>query len=276
MNRRSFLAAALAAPAFVHLLASCGDDNDESSGITFPGGPNDVVVKVTSEGGFVPVGFAFVNTPTVLISGDGRVFEPGAITLEYPGPLLMPVFVRTISNEGITKVLELAGAAGLLGPAPDYSMEEMVIADAPTTVLTIQANGTTYVHRAEALGMDQPDGGPSTPARQNLLAFITALADLPAVAGAGEVGEPRPFEPEQYRFQAMEVDPANFDPAPTIEEWPADAGVALRDATVCGMAPASAVGAVLAAADQLTFFTDGDEVVYQLFAAGVLPGDAEC
>ena len=34
-------------------------------------------------------------------------------------------------------------------------------------------------------------------------------------------------------------------------------------------------GVGLTAADQLTFFREGD-VVYQVFAAGMLPGDAEC
>ncbi|HAP74970.1 MAG TPA: hypothetical protein DCR14_02710 [Acidimicrobiaceae bacterium] len=276
MNRRSFLVAALATPLMAQLLVACGEDSEEEGGITFPGGPNDVVLKVTSEGGFVPAGFAFVNTPSLLISGDGRAFEPGAITLEYPGPLLMPMFVRSISDDGITKVLQLAESAGLLATPPDYTVENLLIADAPTTVLTIQANGTTYVHRAEALGMDQPDGGASTPARENLAAFIATLVDLGAVAGAAEVGEPTLFAPERFRFQAMEVDPEGFDPAPTIEEWPADAGVALADATVCATAPASAVGALFGGADQLTFFTDGDDVVYQLFVAGMLPGDADC
>ena len=184
MNRRSFLVAALATPLMAQLLVACGEDSEEEGGITFPGGPNDVVLKVTSEGGFVPAGFAFVNTPSLLISGDGRAFEPGAITLEYPGPLLMPMFVRSISDDGITKVLQLAESAGLLATPPDYTVENLLIADAPTTVLTIQANGTTYVHRAEALGMDQPDGGASTPARENLAAFIATLVDLGAVAGA--------------------------------------------------------------------------------------------
>lgn len=63
MNRRSFLTvlgAPFLAPVAASLLAACGDDETEA-GITHPMGPNDVVVKVTSEGGFVPEGFMFIN-----------------------------------------------------------------------------------------------------------------------------------------------------------------------------------------------------------------------
>ena len=57
--------------------------------------------------------------------------------------------------------------------------------------------------------------------------------------------------------------------------WPAGTGVLLAEAATCATATAEGVGQVLTAADQLTFFREGD-VVYQVFAAGMLPGDAEC
>lgn len=278
MNRRSFLTllgAPVLAPAVATFLTACGDDDE--GGITHPTGANDVVLRIGYEGGFVPAGFAFVNLPTLLISGDGRVFEQGAITLEFPGPLMTPVFVRSISDAGIGAVLQLAEDAGLLAAPPDYEIPgDVAIADAPTTVVTIVANGKEYRHAAYALGIDQPDGGPSTPARDNLQAFVQLLADLPKVAGAKEVGESLPFLAERYRFQAMGVDPEAWtDPAPTVLPWPEEIGVRLADAETCAMVAADAVGAVFEEADQLTFFEEED-VVYQLFVAPVLPGDAEC
>ncbi len=279
MNRRSFLTvlgAPFLAPVAASLLAACGDDETEA-GITHPMGPNDVVVKVTSEGGFVPEGFMFINQPTVLISGDGRAFEPGMTTMEFPGPLMSPVFVRSISEAGIAKVLQLADDAGLLGPAPDYELPgDVGIADAPNTVVSIFANGREYRHVAYALGLDQMDGGPSTPARDNLQTFVTLLADLPAVAGAAEVGEATPYLADRYRFQATVVNPADWaDPAPTVVPWPADAGVKLVDAADCAILEADAVAATLEGATQLTFFEEA-EAVYQLWIGPLLPGDAEC
>ena len=120
MNRRNFLSTALGVPALAAmagslstLLAACGDD-EAATEPSYADGPNDVVLSIRYEGGFVPMGFAFVNTPTLLVSGDGRVFEPGMQTLEFPGPLLSPVMVRPISAAGIRKVIRLAGDAGLL------------------------------------------------------------------------------------------------------------------------------------------------------------------
>jgi len=282
VNRRNFLSTALGVPALAAmagslstLLAACGDD-EAATEPSYADGPNDVVLSIRYEGGFVPMGFAFVNTPTLLVSGDGRVFEPGMQTLEFPGPLLSPVMVRPISAAGIRKVIRLAGDAGLLAAPPDYSLPGgMMVADAPTTVVTITVGGQTYRHAAEALGLGIGDGT-STPARDNLAAFVEVMTDITAVAGTGEVGEPIPFDPDRYRLQAMEANPADWgEPAPTVVDWPAGTGVVLAEAATCATATAEGVGQVLTAADQLTFFREGD-VVYQVFAAGMLPGDAEC
>ena len=185
------------------------------------------------------------------------------------------MFTRAFAA-GIRKVIRLAGDAGLLAAPPDYSLPGgMMVADAPTTVVTITVGGQTYRHAAEALGLGIGDGT-STPARDNLAAFVEVMTDITAVAGTGEVGEPIPFDPDRYRLQAMEANPADWgEPAPTVVDWPAGTGVVLAEAATCATATAEGVGQVLTAADQLTFFREGD-VVYQVFAAGMLPGDAEC
>lgn len=277
MNRRAFLAALAGAPALAALLAACGDDKKTASRLTFEPNPDEVVVRIGYEGGFVPQGTAFVNQPSLLISGDGRVFTPGAVPAIFPGPLLMPMFVRSITPAGIDKVLELAEEAGLIGAIPDYSLPEgNLIADASDTVVTISVNGQRYEHRANALGFDSPDGGPSTPARDNLLTFVNLIGDLPAIAGADNLGADEPFIAEQYRFQAMVVDPTQWvDPAPTIVEWPADLGVVLAESLQCATLAGAAAEPLFANATQLTFFQEGDDV-YQLAIAGVLPGDPLC
>ena len=56
-----------------------------------------------------------------------------------------------------------------------------------------------------------------------------------------------------------------------MEEWPADVSVRLADATECTVVPAGEVGDLLAAANQLTFFSD-DGTTYQLLARPALPG----
>jgi hypothetical protein len=280
MNRRTFLTALIGTPALAAIIAACGDDSvqgtDTQPGLAFevPTAPDAVVMRIGYEGGYVAQGTNFIHMPTLLISGAGRVFTPGATTLQYPGSLLPAIFERSITPAGIQQLVTQADAAGLLGAIPDYSLPEgVMIADASDTVVTITVNGATYEHRANALGFDTPDGGPSTPARDNLQKFVEAMADLPTAAGAANVGVDAPFQATSYRFQAMAVDPTQWtDPAPTVVPWPADTGVVLADSTENGNVRADKVAALFESATQLTFFEENG-VVYQLAVIASLPGD---
>ncbi len=276
MNRRSFLAALAGTPALAALIAACGADSRRTF-TSIPSGPQDVVIKITNEGGFVPPGFLFVNLPSLLISGDGRVFTPGASLEIYPGPLLPAINERSITEEGIRKALQLADDAGLLGGPLDYSLPEGIgIADASDTVVVINVNGKIYEHRANALGFDTPDGKSSTPARDNLNTFVTLISDIAKVAGSANVGDEHSFAPEQYRFQAAVVDPTQFtDPSPTVVAWPDGTGAVLAESLQCATVDAAGVDELFAAATQLTFFEEA-AVTYQLSVVGVLPGDATC
>lgn len=286
MNRRTFLAAVLGTPALAALIAACGDDSTAGSSYDFQDSPDEVVVRIGYEGGFVGPGVLFSSLPTFLLTGDGRAFTPGAVPAIYPGPLLMPMFERSVTKQGIEKILKLADDAGLLGEIPDYELPDgPVVMDASDTVVVINVNGKTYTHSANALGMGLPDdntGGDTgarpeaTPARENLLRFVTLMADISKVAGAGNVGPDGPWSPDSYRFQAMVVvDPTQFEPAPTIVEWTAATGVVLADSAQCAKVAADKVDDLFANANQLTFFEE-DEVIYQLAVVGVLPGDAVC
>lgn len=293
MNRRIFLTAFMGAPAVAALLAACGDNtvlpadstatpDTSAQGIPHPTGADEVVIRIGYEGGFVMPTTLFQRVPNLLVSGDGRAFQPGPQPAIYPGQLLPALTVRTIDEAGVQAVLELARTGGLLAAAPDYSVppDAPQVADAPNTVVTINANGTSYVHSAYALGI----GGETTeatPARTALLKFVTAMGDLASVAGAAHVGTDAVYTPERYRVRAMPTDPAQFtDPAPTVLPWPADTGVTLASASNCAVAEAAKVGEVLTNANQLTFFTEKDasgaEVTYELAAIAQLPGDEAC
>ena len=298
LSRRTLLLGAVAVPSLAALVTACGDDSsdggsgspdtaapDTSGGNTTPGtgagtaiehptGATDVVIRIAYEGGFVPQGYAFTNTPTLVVAGDGHAYTPGVMTMQFPGPLVAPSTVRTISEAGIQALLQEASSAGLLAPPPEYPRNDM-IADAPDTVVTIQAGGSTYVHRAYALGIDAEEADPG---RKALADFVAVATDLNATAGAATLGPEEMFEPAAYRFQAQpttEAELAGIDPAPTITDWPAATGVDLAAASWCASALADAVGPTFAAADSNTVFRQG-AALYRLFAAAVLPGDAAC
>ena len=275
LDRRSFLAAALAVPALAAVLTSCGKDNKAAGkSIEHATGHEDLVLRVGFEGGFTAPQFQFVRVPTLLISGDGCAIAAGVQTQQYPGPLLPALTERSINEAGIQKVLELAEAAKLLQPPPDYSVE-MTIADAPDTVVILRANGQTYEHRAYALGMGTPE---TTPARKALADFVAAVGDLTSVAGATNLGTEKMLVPASYRIRATVVtdaDLANYDQTvpPVKVAWPTDAGVSLASASTCAVAQAAKVDAVLKSATQLTFFTEAG-AIYEVAAVATLPGDS--
>lgn len=296
MDRRNFLTALIGTPAVAALIAACGDNTvqpgDTSpggggtpgsdttttvTGISHPTGAEEMLLRIGYEGGFVSPDMLFARLPTLLITGDGRAIVQGVVPAIYPGPLLTPLFQRSIDETGIQAVLALARDKGLLAAAPDYAVppEGPMVADAPDTVVEVAANGTSYRHQAYALGIDSDN---STPARNALNEFVIAMSDLPAVAGAEHVGNEEPFAPTSFRVRATPVDPAQFtDPSPTIREWSADTGIVLAQASNCAVADATKVAALFAEANQLTFFTEADAsgtlVTYQLAVVQVLPGD---
>ncbi|MFN8021435.1 MAG: hypothetical protein U0Q03_07905 [Acidimicrobiales bacterium] len=307
MSRRRLLAGLagtlVAVPAFAAVLAACGDPDDEpagttpdTSGTTTPGSTpgtgadgsiehgtdaTAAIIRLSYEGGFVAPDTLFVNVPAVVVAGDGRVYSPAPVTAIYPGPLVQPYTVRTISEAGIQMLLADASAQGLLGAAPDYSAE-MMIADAPDTVVRIAAGGGTYEHRAYALGMGIDSAGnpadESTEPRRKLWAFVQQLTDLPATVGAAALGAESLFTPAAYRLRATAVDEASLgglDVEPTFVDWPSSTGVSLAASAECASATAEQIGTLFADATQTTYFREGG-TTYQLAVAVVLPGDAGC
>lgn len=266
-------------------VAACGSDSDSpaaddslppvTDGYEHPVGADEVVIEYAEIGGFTTREFTFQQTPRLLVSGDGRVFSPGAQIEIYPGPLLPAVQVQPVSDQGIQSMLAAADEAGLFR---DVEYEQPTnIADASTARVTINVNGETFVHEAYALGLALPGSSSdeSTPERQALADFIAELNDLPTLVGADELGEQTNFEPSQHGIEALVVDDlaayGTDDIEPTVIDWPADASVRLAEASTCTVVSADEVGELLLEANQLTFFADAD-VTYQVLAKPILPG----
>ncbi len=278
-------------------LAACGDDSTDDAGSdtgsTLPpatdtnGDANgdgderpteadEVVLEYSEVGGFTTREFAFQRTPNLLVSGGNEAFRPGAQIAIFPGPLLPAVQVQDITDDGIQNLLAAADDAGLLA---DVEYEDPTnIADATTARLVINVNGETFVHEAYALGFSGPGGadGESTPERQALADFVFGLGDLAAVVGPENLAtDAELYEPDEFAVEALPVDDLDAYTRdgiePTVVPWPADAGVALADATTCTVIPAAGVADTFASANQLTFFDDGG-TVHQVFVRPVLPG----
>jgi len=301
VSRRRLLTGLVVTPLLAAAVAACGDPDTEPAATdpttgptatdpTATGSPGEAIVHPTDatsavvhfayEGGFVPVDVAFTRLPNLVVSGDGRVYRPAATTAIYPGPLVQPFTVRTITEDGVQTLLALAEEHGLLAPPPDYAAE-LNIADAPDTVVRLQAADGSYEHRAYALGIATADDDPEselTEPRRRLARFVQALVALEDTVGAAELGEETIVEPQAYRMRATAIDESTLgglEVEPTFVDWPVDTGIDLATASSCATVTATQVGDTFADATQTTYFRQ-DGATYQLAVAIVLPGDTGC
>lgn len=245
-----------------------------ADGIEHPTGADDVVLQISSMGGFVPVDHDFAALPWLLVTGDGRVIQQGPQIEIYPGPLLPNVLQRTTSEAGIQALLRLAEEHDLFR-AVEYE-DARNIADAPFTIVTISANGATYEHNAYALGL-RGDGTETDEARANLAAFVEQANDVVTAAGADTLGPEEPFEATSYLIRARVADASALDGdiEPTMVDWPADAPIRLADASECATLPVEGFADLFASANQLTWYVE-DGITYQLVVKPQLPGVPAC
>jgi hypothetical protein len=260
-------------------------------GIAHLTGPNDLVLRVEQVGGFVPPSVTLVRLPAVSLFGDGRLITEGAQTEIYPQPALPPLLVQQLSETGVQRILELARDAGLLGK--DASYVQGGVADAPTTVFTVNADGGHHVVQATALGLDRGPG--SGGVSQGELAALRALERFQgqlavpgAVLPAGSVGDSHPYDPEALRLFVTRGTPSS-DPGldePAVA-WPlstplAEFGTVVPDAGLgpvrCGTVDGADLDGLMPSVRRATqispWTSDGD--TFGIAFRPLLPDESGC
>jgi hypothetical protein len=270
------------------MLAACAEtpiDPGDGGGIDHATSPDHVLVRVSYEGGFVPLEWTFTNFPFYSLYGDGTLVLPGAQIEIYPGPALPAMSSRHVDEAGIQAILEEAIAALEDVPADLNDLGFMGIADASTTVITVSAGGVDRTIRVYALGelTERPDGMPEREyeARlrlQELVALLTGSGDwLPE----GSLGPEGAYEASAARLFFGAYRPAE-DLAQEPVPWPLDGGLAGFGGSVpagdyrCGVvqdADWDAVHAAATSANTLTPWTDAGER-YSILFRPLLPDEA--
>jgi hypothetical protein len=202
--------------------STTGAGSGGSGGIEHPMGPNDLVLKVATGGGFVAPAAHYKEFPSFALYGDGRLITQGAQIEIYPGPALPSLQVTRITEDGVQAILEAAKAAGLLGP--DRKYEFMTISDAPTTTFTLVAAGSRHVISVYALSEATGAGGQGIPpaelqARQALAGFLGQLGDLGSWLPNGSVSEEGAYTFDELRIFVLDQAPS---PDPGLEQKPVD------------------------------------------------------
>ncbi len=260
------------------------------SSYSYPTGSDQVVVRIDSGGGFISPDVTLTQLPSYSLMGDGAAITPGAVPAIYPGPAMAPMFQQTYSGPAIEKILQLAKTDGLMGPTKDYTnLGSIGIADAPTTTITVVADGQTHTFHFYALG---ELGGTKPPqmsqaefdARTGALDFSKKTADASWLP-AGSVGQSQTYEPTGIRVysKAYQADPNMTEPA---VDWPLSPDLAQFGQPVsgagepmrCGVVTGSDLATLLPLvekANQLTPWTSGGKE-YTLLFRPLLPDETGC
>ena len=271
----------------------------ETGAIEHPTGAEAVLV-VGSEGGFVPIQFTATMLPAFVLLGDGRVIMQGPQSLEFPGPAYPPLIERTLTEEGIQQVLEGVGETNLFTSDLELNAGQGICADCASTVFTVNAAGQEVTVSVYGLGsllpdMEPPPGVSSAEIEAHRLlgglndGLMTLDTWLPAEAWEAEGWQP--YEPDAFRLYVRDVtgEPIEGGEMPEqVRDWPTDDDPAafgaeeafFGDGTRCGVVDGE-LGASwleeLAAANQMTLWTDDGDRRFSVLARPVLPHeDAAC
>lgn len=283
-------------------MAACGGLNDEGttggsgtggSGATgatggepidHPTGGDQVVLRWEYRDGFVPYEYLLKRLPSWTLYGDGRVIVEGPMIEIYPSPALPNVQVRRISEDGVQAILRAAKDAGLMDG--DASYDYRCITDAPTTVFTTTAGGSTSVVSAYALGDATGGNCPDVDveARRTLVEFQGRLGDLSWLP-EGSVGEEEPYVAGEVRIYVLPYqgqpdlpqEPVGWPLEERLDRFGKPVEGGLQD-TRCGVVSGSdleTLGPLMRGANDLTPWTsDGRE--YRLILRPLLPDEHGC
>jgi hypothetical protein len=260
---------------------------DPADGIAHPGG-DDLVLSVGYEGGFVPVEMAVAQVPTFVLLGDGRVITQGAITLEFPGPLLPPLQVRQLTEEGVQQILEGVIETDLFETDLDMRGAANMVADASDTVFTLHAGEREVTVKVYGLGTllpDMPTQGidpAEVQAHQTLQRLNDQLMTIDQVLPADAFTDTgwQPYEPDAYRLYVRD---ATADPEGELEgqvrEWPTDEDPAtigdevelFGNGTRCTVVEGAEWTEELQAANQNTRWTTDGETLFAITPRPLFP-----
>ena len=266
----------------------------EQGEIEHPAGAEPVLV-VEDVGGFVMVDMLATRLPGFVMLGDGRVIMQGMQTLEFPGPALRALMVRTLTESGVQEVLAAVEATNLFTGDLELRGASNFVADATDTVFTLNAGGREATVSVYGLGLLDPSmGNPQgvtsgeiqaheilSRLRDSLMAIDTEVS-----ADGWETEGWQPYEAEAFRLYVRDVtgEPADGDLPGQVRQWPTEEDPALfgepqpgmSDGTRCGVVEGDLAQTWLAElnqANQNTTWTDGTERRFRVQARPLLPGD---
>jgi hypothetical protein len=244
-----------------------------------------LILRVTTEGGFIGPAANLNAIPEVSVYADGRIMTPGAVDAIYPTPLLPVVAVRDVGAGGATAIIAAIRAAGL-----DHASSAApgIPGDTGTSVFAVNVDGAVVTSRIVLGGglPGRPGVGSPDPAAAAASDLLARLQDPNETWGASSV-QTTVLTPVAYRVfvaPGAPVSDGTLSPEPAVA-WPLsaplgefgsaanpDRGISgLRQGAVFG-ADAVTLGPVLQAANSQTPFMSGG-MLYTIYVRPLLPDE---
>ena len=222
---------------------------------------------------------------SVTITADRVVVSGGAVPAIFPGPLLAPLRGRTITAAGYDRIVAEARAAGLLdgavdpgAPIPGGQLAEIDLwVDGAIRTIQGDPNRAIQCVRAPCVA---PPGTP-----ESFGAFWSGIHDLASVMPE-ELGPDEPYVPRAYALLVGVPPIDDADLGFQVLDWPLDVPLAQLGEPI-GSEPfprcalirgddADRLGPMLASANQLTQWVDGEAAPVALRARAIELGEEPC
>lgn len=214
---------------------SAGDGGSTSVAPTLPepaegvdGLPADqIAFQEQTGGGFVPMQAAATEIPGITVYGDGRIFVVDQRTDRAydAAPVLL---ATTLEPEQLTGLIAAAEATGLFDGAADLGSP--MVADLPTTTVTLAAGGPPTTVSAYALGIDAVPGDGLTDEQVTARQALAALIDEARSLGAD--GEP--WTPDRVRATMYDLSQTQREGTTEVAPWPGPAFADFPEPTPAG------------------------------------------
>ncbi len=224
----------------------------------------------------------FAVPPTSTITGDGLYVVQGAVPAIFPGPLVMPLFGRQVSEAGRAQIVAWADELGLLGGQTDFTGSGGLMGGVTGRIeLTVDDQLVTLTGLPDA---QSPDPAPGSPEAFGEL--WRRIANLPETLPA-EVGPESPYAPTAYAILVgPPPDPQDGLTSP-IADWPLETPLATFGGPVangtyrCGLVDgedAVTLRPALEQANQLTQWVQDPETsaTFGLTVRPIVAGENPC
>jgi hypothetical protein len=183
--------------------------------ISHPTEPDAVVLRMEQVGGFVPMEYNAVRLPQFTLYGDGTVIYQGPPPPFDPGAHREPLRKATMTEEQIQALLAYAlGRGGLLDARAHYP--HPLVADAPSTVFSINAGGADKKVTIDALEEGEPTAPDDVAERRRFGQLMTTLSTFGEAVVSGEAVAAGEYEPVAYRAAVVEAAGAQGE----MRDWP--------------------------------------------------------